>query len=242
METILEVGGGTGAFAIPLARRGCEVTDLDLSPAMLDLARQKAEGLPNIRFVEGNATDLSRFPDRFFDLVLNMDGAISFCGREAERAIREACRVTGKRVILTVSHRAWMAPLWLQASLQVTGRIVPAVRAMLERGSWRQDEFPENPLLSRGSTQDYMGPLQAFLPAELAGLLQAAGLQVARVGGLGSLANFCGKAAVEKALADPALLAEFLDLCERYDLEILPDGPGTSQRAGLIAVGERPAR
>ena len=240
VETILEIGGGTGAFSIPLARRGYEVTHLDLSPAMLDLARQKAEGLPNIRFLEGNSTDLSRFPDRFFDLVLNMDGAISFCGSQAERAILEACRVTGKTVILTVSHRAWLAVVWLQASLQTTGQISPAVRVMMERGSWHQDEFPDNTLLSRGSTQDYVGALQAFLPAELGGLLQASGLKVARLGGLGSLANFCGKAAVEQALGDPELLATFLDLCEGYDLEILPDGPGTSQRAGLIAVGERP--
>ena len=47
---------------------------------MLDIARQRAEGLSNIRFVEGNAVDLAMFQDRAFDLVLNMDGAISFCG------------------------------------------------------------------------------------------------------------------------------------------------------------------
>jgi hypothetical protein len=40
-------------------------------------------------------------------------------------------------------------------------------------------------------------------------------------------------------LNDNALLDEFLNLCERFDQEILPDGPGTKQRAGLIAVAER---
>ena len=39
VRTILDVGGGTGAFSIPLARRGFEVTHLDLSPAMLALAQ-----------------------------------------------------------------------------------------------------------------------------------------------------------------------------------------------------------
>ena len=29
---------------------------------------------------------------------------------------------------------------------------------------------------------------------------------------------------------------DFVDLCERFDLEVLPDGPGSKQRAGLIAV------
>jgi hypothetical protein len=35
---------------------------------------------------------------------------------------------------------------------------------------------------------------------------------------------------------DEALFAAFLDLGERFDREVLPDGPGTRQRAGLIAV------
>jgi hypothetical protein len=36
------------------------------------------------------------------------------------------------------------------------------------------------------------------------------------------------------------LFNEFCDLCERYDREVLPEGPGTSARAGLIAVAQRP--
>jgi 2-polyprenyl-3-methyl-5-hydroxy-6-metoxy-1,4-benzoquinol methylase len=38
VETVLDVGGGTGAFSIPLARRGYSVTHLDISPAMLEIA------------------------------------------------------------------------------------------------------------------------------------------------------------------------------------------------------------
>ena len=43
----------------------------------------------------------------------------------------------------------------------------------------------------------------------------------------------------EQDLGDEVLFEQFLDLCERFDREILPDGPGTRQRAGLIAVAER---
>jgi len=95
--------------------------------------------LESIRFVEANATDLSQFPDRSFDMVLNMDGAISFCGSEAEQAILESCRLADKALIITVSHRAWMIPIWVQASMQVAGRILPAVYAMLEHGEWHQE-------------------------------------------------------------------------------------------------------
>ncbi len=57
--------------------------------------------------------------------------------------------------------------------------------------------------------------------------------------GLGSLAGLVGSAAVATAKADAALFESFLDLCERFDREIMPDGPGTRQRAGVIVAAER---
>lgn len=240
VHTILEVGAGTGVFSIPLAERGFQVTCYDLSPAMLEIARNKAQGLQNISFVEGNAADLSRFPDRSFDLVLNMDGAISFSGSMAEAVILESCRVTRKKLLVTVSHRARLFPLVVLASLQVTGQLVPAVYTMLETGDWNQDQYPENPILTKGMTQDYMPSLKAFLPDDLRGILEHAGMQVIRCGGLGTLADFCKEETIKLLLEkkDEKLFEDFLDLCERFDQEILPDGPGTWQRAGLIAVAE----
>lgn len=235
VRAILDVGAGTGAFSIPLAQRGFAVTHMDFSPAMMALARRNAEGLENVQFVEANATTLP-FPDCSFDLVLNMDGAISFCGSLAEQALQETCRVTRKTLILTVSHRAWMIPVWVSASVKVAGSIVPAVGAMFDRGGWHQDQFPENPLLSKGVTQDYFGAFRAFLPGELRTLLEEAGMRVLRCGGLGTLANFCGPEAVGQVCQDEALFQDFVDLCERFDREVLPAGPGTRQRAGLIAV------
>lgn len=44
---ILELGCGTGRVLLPLARQGYQITGVDVSPSMLDVARQKiaAEGL-----------------------------------------------------------------------------------------------------------------------------------------------------------------------------------------------------
>jgi len=165
-----------------------------------------------------------------------MDGAISFCGSLAEQTLREACRATCKTLILTVSHRAWMIPIWVSASVKVAGRILPAVGAMFDRGEWHQEQFPDNPLLSKGVTQDYFPGFRAFLPGELRVILEEAGMQVLRCGGLGTLANFCGPEAMEQVCQDVALFQDFVDLCERFDREVLPQGPGTRQRAGLIAV------
>ena len=51
ISSVLDVGAGTGRYAIKLARRGAAVAAIDQSPQMLDLARQAArsEGL-NIDF------------------------------------------------------------------------------------------------------------------------------------------------------------------------------------------------
>lgn len=240
VRTVLDVGGGTGAFSLPLTRRGFVVTHLDLSEAMLRLAREKAGDLDGLTLVHGNAADLSCFGDQSFDLVLNLDGAISFCGARAEQALRETCRVARQRVIVAVAHRAWMVPITVSGSLKSTGRLLPAVETMARTGSWHQDQFPENSLLSRGCTQDYLGPLRAFLPTELRLALEAEGFVVERCGGLGSLANFCGPEALSVAQGDPILWEQFHDLCEQFDLELLPDGPGTRQRSGLLAVATRP--
>lgn len=237
VHAVLDVGGGTGAFSIPLAQRGFAVTHVDFSPAMLDIARRKAQGLTNIRFVEANAIDLSHFADRAFDLVLNMDGAISFCGQEAERSILESVRLTRRRLIMTVSHRAWMVPVWTTSSVEVSGRLLPSVWSMLDHGEWRQ-ESSEDAVLANGLTQNYLGVCKAFLPGELREVLERGGMRVLRLGGLGSLAGLCGEPTIGRVSKDEALLGEFLDLCERFDREIMPDGPGTRQRAGLIAVAE----
>jgi ubiquinone/menaquinone biosynthesis C-methylase UbiE len=239
VETVLDVGGATGAFSIPLARRGFRVTHLDFSLAMLEIARRRAYKLKGIDFVEGNAADLSRFADRSFDLVLNMDGAISFCGSLAAQAIRESCRVCRRTLLITVSHRAQMAAVLVSSSLKAVGSFLPAVDAMVSRGEWHQEQFPENAVLSRGLTQNYLGALKAFLPGELKSMLEQAGMRVLRCGGIGSLASLCEHEVLAYILRDESVLQSFLDLCEYYDREISPDGPGTRQRAGLLAVAER---
>jgi len=238
VETILDIGGGTGAFSIPLAKRGFHVTHLDLSPEMLAIAREKARGVTNMEFLEGNASDLRRFSDRSFDLVLNMDGAISFSGAQALKTIQETCRVTKKKVIMTVSHQAQMAAAWVSWSLSKTGQLAPAVNAMFDHGEWHQEQFPGNKVLADGLTQNYLGSFKAFSPNELRGILEDTGMQILRCGGLGSLAGLCDPEDLLTVMHDGVLPESFLSLCERFDREILPEGPGTRQRAGLIAVAQ----
>jgi len=54
--SVLELGCGAGRVTIPLARRGIDITGLDITPGMLALARSKAGNLP-IQWIEADARD-----------------------------------------------------------------------------------------------------------------------------------------------------------------------------------------
>ena len=69
---VLELGCGTGRVAVPLAEAGLRVTGVDVSPAMLARARERAEGLP-LRFVEGDMRTLD-LGERFGAVLLPLGG------------------------------------------------------------------------------------------------------------------------------------------------------------------------
>src|SRR6185312_6682013 len=69
---VLDVGGGTGGIAVPLAELGHRVTVVDTSPdALAALERRAAESGVRVRAVQGDAVDLPDLlgPDAA-DLVL----------------------------------------------------------------------------------------------------------------------------------------------------------------------------
>jgi ubiquinone/menaquinone biosynthesis C-methylase UbiE len=68
---VLDVGTGTGRYALKLARRGASVTAIDQSPEMLAVARQDAqrEGLP-VDFWLTSVDDGLPFEARQFDLLI----------------------------------------------------------------------------------------------------------------------------------------------------------------------------
>ena len=55
-EAALDVGCGTGSFSRLLAKRAGRVVALDLSPRMIDVARERSRQYPNIQFEMADAT------------------------------------------------------------------------------------------------------------------------------------------------------------------------------------------
>jgi SAM-dependent methyltransferase len=72
---VLDVGTGTGVVAITAARAGAHVTALDLTPALLEQARENARiaQRDDIVWTEGDAEQLP-YPDASFDVVLSQFG------------------------------------------------------------------------------------------------------------------------------------------------------------------------
>ena len=90
---ILDLACGTGDFAFALARRfpEAEIVGVDLTPAMLEIARAKNQS-SRIWFMEGDACDLSSCtPHAPFSLCSCAFGFRNFPDRR--RALREARRV-----------------------------------------------------------------------------------------------------------------------------------------------------
>ena len=82
--SIIDIGCGTGRHSIELAKRGYDVTGLDISDKMLDEAREKAEDLGlKIDFIHRDATNFNL--DKKFDLAICLcEGAFGLLGLDEE--------------------------------------------------------------------------------------------------------------------------------------------------------------
>ena len=92
---ILEVGAGTGRYSVALAKRGIRVTAVELIEHNLEILRSKLDGTEPITAIQGNALDLSVFPDDSFDLTMLLGPMYHLYTKEEKlRALFEAVRVT----------------------------------------------------------------------------------------------------------------------------------------------------
>jgi len=108
---LLDLGCGIGRLCEALAPHMRRVTGIDISGEMIEAARRRCAGLPNVRLLQTAGRDLASFPDASFDLVLAADSfpylVLSGMGL-AERHVAEAARVLrpgGDLVILNFSYR-----------------------------------------------------------------------------------------------------------------------------------------
>ena len=97
---ILDAGCGTGALAVELVKRGAEVVAIDLSPTLVQLARERLPkdlGRGKLEFVSGDmlSTSYGRF-----DHVVAMDSMIHYEKYDTSRSKTTHSRQTRKTQII----------------------------------------------------------------------------------------------------------------------------------------------
>lgn len=107
---VLDVGCGTGTFAVLLARRGFDVVGVDPAGASLDVARRKP-GADRVRWLVGDATTLPPLEVDLATMTGNVSQAIADPGAWSETlaGIHAALRPGGWLVFETrdPARRAW---------------------------------------------------------------------------------------------------------------------------------------
>lgn len=130
---ILEAGVGTG-ISLPLYRKDCRLTGIDLSPSMLEKARERArsKGLFNIDGLEVMNVEDLRFPDESFDVVIAQ--YVVTAVPDPERALDEFCRVLKPGGEIIIATR-------ISAEDGLRDRIEKGLMPLTSRLGWRT-EFP----------------------------------------------------------------------------------------------------
>lgn len=99
---VLDLGCGDGTTALPEAKLGADVLGVDIANNLVEAGNKRVQqaGLTNIRFQQGDATNLQGLKDGSFDLVVSIFGAM-FAPKPMDVA-KEMVRVTkpGGRIVM----------------------------------------------------------------------------------------------------------------------------------------------
>ena len=187
---VLDLGCGDGTTAVPEAQLGAEVLGVDIAANLVAAGNARAEalGLTNLRFQQGDATDLNELGEASFDLTVSIFGAM-FAPRPFDVA-KEMVRVTkpGGRIvmgnwipndptlvaqILKISAaysppppEGFVSPMTWGVEEQVVERFTAAGIAA-ERIAFQRDtydfDYPGTPAELVAAFRDYYGPtMNAF--------------------------------------------------------------------------------
>lgn len=169
---VLDVACGTGNLSIPAARRGAEVSGVDIALNLLEQARERARA-ENLRvaFEEGDAEQLP-FADAQFDGAMSMFGAM-FAPRP-ERFAAEFARVT--RPGGTIAMANWTPEGFVGRQTAIGGRYIPPPEGVPPPMLWGREEIVKKRLGPYASslqmtrrTADFDFP---FSPQEVVGFFR----------------------------------------------------------------------
>ena len=122
---VLDLGCGDGTTAIPAAQLGANVLGIDIARNLVEAGNRRIqqEGLTNISFREGDATDLEGIKDESFDLVVTIFGAM-FAPRPFDVA-KEMVRVTRRHGRIVMGNWIPGDPTLVAQILKISSAYTP---------------------------------------------------------------------------------------------------------------------
>ena len=84
---VIEIGAGTGRYSHALARQGYTVDAVELISHNIDIFHKNTMSNEDITIMQGNALDLSVFPDNRYDITLLLGSLYHLYSDEDKRRI-----------------------------------------------------------------------------------------------------------------------------------------------------------
>ena len=214
---ILEAGCGAGRWVARLAPMGYRMVLSDLSPEMINYARDKVERLGLSDRVAGyhvlDICDMHALSEYSFDIVLALGGPLSLC-RDAKLAVNELRRLTkpGGYVICDTANR------YRTALDLVRDNKMSQLVKVLDTGQFSRPD---------GLTDHRFGP------QELADLFEASDMEAIHVAGICPLFDYLPTKEHVSILDNERVLGMMLDVGRRYAED--PFVVGLSGRLLIVA-------
>lgn len=126
---VLDVACGIGRHCVPLARRGYQVTGVDISPMFLDEARTYAASSGvEPTFIEGDMLNMAELvkDEAPFDGFINMFTSHSYYGREGDlNMFRQLHDIASRGAVLVVltANRDWIVRNFLPEGVEKAGDV-----------------------------------------------------------------------------------------------------------------------
>ena len=119
-STLIDAGCGTGTLAIEAAQRGAEVVAVDLSPTLVNLARERLRDLNqtlDVTFLVGDMRDMDLGS---FDYAVAMDSLIHYDVADGVQTLEAMAQQIHRKMVFTFAPKTPLLAL-----MHATGRFFP---------------------------------------------------------------------------------------------------------------------
>lgn len=150
-DKILDIGAGAGEYSLYFARKGYEVSALELADANIAAFKKKLTPEDKIDLVQGNALDLSRYADESFDIVL-LFGPLYHLKNDADKqkcisGAKRVCKDGGKIFFAFISNDfVFLTEFGYDVNYFSNGDYPELPHRAAQRGRGRRhlDDLPQN--------------------------------------------------------------------------------------------------